>query len=66
MRAYEKLAAIWDGYGVKVTKPEQIAPAIRQGYASGKPAIINVEVSKVHASPVTEAIGFEFSKMIQE
>ena len=66
MRAYEKLAAIWDGYGVKVTKPEQIAPAIRKGYASGKPAIINVEVSKLHASPVTEAIGFEFSEMIQE
>ena len=51
LRAYEKLVSIWDGYGERVTRPEEIIPAIRRGYASGKPAIINVEVDHVSITP---------------
>jgi acetolactate synthase-1/2/3 large subunit len=57
MRAYEKLVEIWDGYGVRVTSPEEIAPAIRQGFVSGKPSIINVEVNKNYPSPYVESYG---------
>jgi len=57
MRAYEKMVSIWGGYGVQVSAPEDIAPAIREGYASGKPAIINVEVNKKYPSPYVEIYG---------
>lgn len=53
MHPYEKLAALWDGYGVVVTKPEDIVPAIKQAVQSGKPAIINVQVDQVSMSPAT-------------
>jgi acetolactate synthase-1/2/3 large subunit len=56
MRAYEKMAAIWDGYGERVTQPEDILPAIRRGHASGKPSIINVEVDRMTASPATRGL----------
>jgi len=46
MRAYEKMAAVYDGYGEMVTDPEQIVPAIKRAVANGKPSIINVEVDK--------------------
>jgi acetolactate synthase-1/2/3 large subunit len=51
MRAYEKMAAMWDGYGEMVTDPEEIVPAIKRAVANGKPSIINVEVDKVSPSP---------------
>jgi acetolactate synthase I/II/III large subunit len=51
LREYEKLVSIWDGYGERVTRPEEIIPAIRRGFASGKPAIINVEVDHVSITP---------------
>lgn len=57
MRAYEKIAAMWGGHGEKVTKPEEVIPAIKRGFASNKPAIINVEVDKVNMSPVTRSFG---------
>jgi len=44
MRAYEKMAAMWDGHGEVVTDPAEIIPAIRRAAANGKPSIINVEV----------------------
>lgn len=53
MYPYEKLAALWDGYGVVVTKPEDIIPAIKKAVESGKPAIINVQVDQVSMSPST-------------
>jgi len=56
MRAYEKLAAIWDGYGEKVTDPNEIIPAIKRGLASGKPSIINVEVDNITTSPSTRGL----------
>ncbi|MCP4682330.1 MAG: thiamine pyrophosphate-binding protein [Desulfobacterales bacterium] len=51
MRAYEKMAAMWDGHGESITDPEEIIPAIKRAVANGKPSIINVEVDKVSLSP---------------
>ena len=51
MRAYEKMTAMWDGYGEMVTKPEDIVPAIKRATANGKPSIINVEVDHESLSP---------------
>jgi acetolactate synthase-1/2/3 large subunit len=51
MRAYEKMAAMWDGHGEMITDPEEIVPAIKRAAANGKPSIINVEVDKVSPSP---------------
>ncbi len=60
MRAYEKMVAMWDGYGERVTRPEDIGSAIRRGYASGKPSIINVETSRESSSPATrKLVSFE-------
>lgn len=56
MRAYEKLASMWDGYGERVTQPEDIVPAIMRGAATGLPSIINVEVDQVTASPVIRGL----------
>ena len=51
MRAYEKMAAMWDGYGEVATNPAEIVTAIRRTAANGKPSMINVEVDKVSPSP---------------
>jgi len=51
MRAYEKMASMWDGHGEMVTDPEEIVPAIKKAVANGKPSIINVEIDKVSPSP---------------
>jgi acetolactate synthase-1/2/3 large subunit len=47
---YEKYPLTWDGYGELVTDPAEIIPAIKRGYASGKPSIINC-MTKCEASP---------------
>ena len=44
MRAYEKMVAMWDGYGEQVSDPEKILPAIQRAAANGKPSIVNVEI----------------------
>ena len=51
MRAYEKMVAMWDGHGERVTDPKEIVPAIKRAAANGKPSIVNVEVDKVSLSP---------------
>lgn len=51
MRSYEKMTAMWDGYGELVTDPKEIVPAIKRAVINGKPSIINVEVDKVSPSP---------------
>jgi len=55
MRAYEKMTAMWDGYGEVVTAAEEIVPSIRRAVANGKPSIINVEVDQVSLSPMIAA-----------
>lgn len=52
-RHYEKMAEIWGGVGIMVTKPEDIIPAIEKVVASGKPGIVNVQVDRVTLSPMT-------------
>jgi acetolactate synthase-1/2/3 large subunit len=61
MRAYEKMAEMWGGYGERVTEPEEIVPAIRRAAANGKPSIINVEVDKVSLSPLIAG----YAKLLQ-
>ena len=56
VRAYEKMAAMWDGYGELVTDPAEIVPAIRRAVANGKPSIINVEVDRVIGSTLIELV----------
>jgi acetolactate synthase-1/2/3 large subunit len=51
MRAYEKIAAMWDGHGEQVTDPDEILPAIRRAAANGRPSIINVEIDNESLSP---------------
>jgi acetolactate synthase-1/2/3 large subunit len=51
MRAYERMADMWDGYGEQVTDPEMILPAIQRAAANGRPSIVNVEVDNESLSP---------------
>ena len=55
MRAYEKMPEIWGGIGVRVTKTEDIIPAIRAVRDSGLPGIVNVECDQKEMSPPTAA-----------
>lgn len=57
MRKYDKFPEVWDGYGERVTDVNEIIPAIKRAYASGKPAIINVEVHDEYPCPFTKAYG---------
>jgi acetolactate synthase-1/2/3 large subunit len=56
MRAYERMAAMWDGYGQLIRQPEEIVPALRRAAVGGKPAILNVEVDQESPSPVTRGM----------
>jgi acetolactate synthase-1/2/3 large subunit len=38
---YDKIAEAFGGYGELVEAPEEIVPALRRAFASGKPAIVN-------------------------
>ncbi len=58
MREYHKLPQIWKGYGELVTDINELIPAIKRAYASGKPSIINVEVHNEYPSPFTRAYGY--------
>jgi len=51
MRAYEKMAEMWDGYGEQVHDPDEILPAIEHAAANGRPSIVNVEVDNESLSP---------------
>lgn len=41
---YDKVVEALGGHGEHVTKPDEIAPAFERAFASGKPALINVEM----------------------
>ena len=47
---YEDIAVALGGHGEHVTKPDEIGPAIERAMASGKAAVVNVEVEQ-HAMP---------------
>ncbi len=41
---YDKVVEALGGHGEHVTKPDEIGPAIERAFASGKPALVNVEM----------------------
>ncbi|MDH4366416.1 MAG: thiamine pyrophosphate-dependent enzyme, partial [Acidimicrobiia bacterium] len=44
MTRYDKVVEALGGHGEHVTTPDQIGPALRRALASGKPALVNVEM----------------------
>lgn len=52
-RHYEKLVEGLGGYGEFVTKDEDIIPALKRAFESGKPASINVMTDPTVTSPAT-------------
>lgn len=57
MRRYDKFPEVWNGYGELVTDVDEIIPAIKRAYESGKPAIINVQVGSEYPCPFTKMYG---------
>jgi acetolactate synthase I/II/III large subunit len=43
---YDKVVEALGGHGEHVTKPADLLPAIERAFASGKPALVNVEIRK--------------------
>ena len=43
---YDLVVEAMGGHGEHVTEPDEIAPAIERAFASGKPALVNVEMRK--------------------
>ena len=41
---YDKVVEALGGHGEHVTEPEGIVPALERAFASGKPALVNVEI----------------------
>jgi acetolactate synthase-1/2/3 large subunit len=43
---YDKMVEALGGHGEHVTEPDQIQPALERAYASGRPALVNVELKR--------------------
>jgi acetolactate synthase-1/2/3 large subunit len=43
---YDKVVEALGGHGEYCERPEQIAPALRRAFASGKPALVNVKIRR--------------------
>lgn len=54
--AYEQVAIAFGGYGERVERLEDVGPAIRRAFASGKPAAINIAVDAEVVHPLTLAM----------
>lgn len=48
---YDKVVEALGGHGEHVTEPDQVRPALERAYASGKPALINVEMRQDRGAP---------------
>jgi len=48
---YDKVVEALGGYGEHVTKPNEIGGALERAFASGKPALINVEMRQDKGAP---------------
>ena len=46
MTRYDKVVEALGGHGEHVTDPADIVPALERAFASGKPALVNVEMRK--------------------
>ncbi len=53
VRPYEKMVEGLGGYGELVTRDEEIVPALKRAFDSGKPACINVITDPTVTSPAT-------------
>jgi len=53
VRPYEKMVEGLGGYGELVTKDEEIIPALKRAFESGKPACLNVLTDPTVTSPAT-------------
>lgn len=53
VRPYEKMVEGLGGYGELVTRDEEIVPALKRAFESGKPACINVITDPTVTSPAT-------------
>ncbi len=53
VRPYEKMVEGLGGYGELVTRDEEIIPALKRAFESGKPACINVITDPTVTSPAT-------------
>ena len=51
---YDKVVEGLGAYGEHVTRPEELAPALRRAFASGRPSLVNVEIQNA-ISPRAEA-----------
>ncbi len=51
---YDKVVEGLGGYGEHVTRPEELAPALRRAFDSGRPSLVNVEIQNA-ISPRAEA-----------
>ena len=51
---YDKVVEGLGGYGQRVTRPEELAPALRRAFDSGRPSLVNVEI-QCGISPRAEA-----------
>lgn len=60
MREYDKLPAIWGGVGVKINTWQEVVPALRKVWESGKPGIVNCEVDKKAYSPRTRSFAGKY------
>lgn len=56
-RPYHEMTNIWGGYGELVTDANEIIPAIKRAYKTGKPSIINVRVNRNFPCPFTKMYG---------
>ena len=43
---YDKIVEAMGGHGEHVTEPDGIRPALERAFASGKPALVNVEMRR--------------------
>jgi acetolactate synthase-1/2/3 large subunit len=59
---YDKVVEALGGYGEYVDRIEDIGPALKRAFASGKPACVNVEVDPEPYNPVTMAM---FQNLLQ-
>lgn len=57
MRRYDEMVKTLDCYGELVTDVNEIIPAIKRAYESGKPAVINVQVHDEYPCPFTVMYG---------
>lgn len=55
---FSRIARDFGAYGERISKREEIKPALRRAFSSGKPAVIEVMVNRDYPSSGTPAVGW--------